>query len=133
MRSEKKEDNSEKTFEVGNESDETLTSKVRVEEHDHSSSIVHEGVIDVEAIDKNKDGKLWECPMDWNVISDESGRCPLCNMKLKEFTIEEVKTNLDKHGFEYKKTHPRIPLLKREGLIKSPLLVLREGAGGRVH
>ncbi|MGB5288622.1 MAG: efflux RND transporter periplasmic adaptor subunit, partial [Ignavibacteriaceae bacterium] len=31
-----------------------------MEEHDHSSSVVHEGVIDVEAIDKNKDGKLWE-------------------------------------------------------------------------
>ncbi|MBT8385875.1 MAG: efflux RND transporter periplasmic adaptor subunit, partial [Ignavibacteria bacterium] len=72
-------------------------------EHDHSSSIVHEGVIDVEAIDMNKDGKLFECPMDWNVLSDEDGRCPLCNMYLKEFTIEEVKVNLDKNGFEYKK------------------------------
>jgi len=73
------------------------------EKHDHSSSIIHEGVIDVEAIDKNKDEKLWECPMDWNVISDESGRCPLCNMKLKEYTIDEIKSNLDKYGYEYKK------------------------------
>jgi len=72
-------------------------------EHDHSSSIVHEGVIDVESIDKNMDGKLWECPMDWNVISDESGRCPVCNMKLKEYSIENVKANLDKYGYEYKK------------------------------
>lgn len=101
--SEMKDDNTEKTFEVGNELDETLTSKVRVEEHDHSASIVHEGVIDVELIDKNKDGKLWECPMDWNVISDESGRCPLCNMKLKEYSIKDVKLNLDNHGYEYKK------------------------------
>ena len=61
-------------------------------EHDHSSSIVHEGVIDVESIDKNMDGKLWECPMDWNVISDDSGRCPVCNMKLKEYTIEDIKS-----------------------------------------
>jgi Cu(I)/Ag(I) efflux system membrane fusion protein/cobalt-zinc-cadmium efflux system membrane fusion protein len=76
--------------------------EMKTEEHDHSSSIVHEGVIDVESIDKNKDGKLWECPMDWNVISDESGRCPLCNMKLKEFSIDEVKSNLDKYGFDYK-------------------------------
>jgi Cu(I)/Ag(I) efflux system membrane fusion protein/cobalt-zinc-cadmium efflux system membrane fusion protein len=75
----------------------------KIEEHDHSSSIVHEGVIDVEVIDKNKDGKLWECPMDWNVISDESGRCPLCNMKLKEYSIEEVKANLEKYGYEFKK------------------------------
>ena len=41
--------------------------------------------------------------MDWNVISDEPGRCPICNMKLKEFTIEEVKANLDENGFQYKK------------------------------
>ena len=73
------------------------------EQHDHSSSIVHKGIIDVESIDKNKDNKLWECPMDWNVISDESGRCPVCNMKLKEYTIEDVKINLSKNGFEYKK------------------------------
>lgn len=73
------------------------------DEHNHSPSVIHEGVIDVESIDKNKDGKLWECPMDWNVISDQSGRCPLCNMKLKEYTIEEVKSNLEKNGFEYKK------------------------------
>ncbi len=72
-------------------------------EHDHSSYIVHEGVIDVESIDKNMDRKLWECPMDWNVISDESGRCPVCNMKLKEYSIENVKANLDKYGYEYKK------------------------------
>ncbi|MGB5531274.1 MAG: efflux RND transporter periplasmic adaptor subunit [Ignavibacteriaceae bacterium] len=72
-------------------------------EHNHSGSIVHVGVIDLESIDKNEDGKLWECPMDWNVITDESGRCPLCNMKLKEYSIEQIKSNLDKHGFEYKK------------------------------
>ncbi len=77
--------------------------ETKEEEHNHSSSIVHEGVIDAESIDKNKDGKLFECPMDWDVISDEDGRCPLCNMHLKEYTIEEVKMNLDKHGFEYKK------------------------------
>ena len=77
--------------------------EMEMEEHDHSTSIVHEGVIDVESIDRNKNGKLWECPMDWNVISDESGRCPVCNMKLKEYSIEHVKTNLDKNGYEYKK------------------------------
>ena len=71
--------------------------------HNHSSSIAREGVIDVNSIDKNNDGKLFECPMDWNVISDESGRCPECNMKLKEYSIDEVKANLDKYGYEYKK------------------------------
>lgn len=75
-------------------------------EHDHSteenSSIVREGIIDVEAIDKNGDGKVFQDPMDWNVISDEPGRCPLCEMKLKEYTIENAKKNLKKHGYEYK-------------------------------
>jgi Cu(I)/Ag(I) efflux system membrane fusion protein len=77
--------------------------ETKEEQHVHFSSIVHEGIIDVESIDKNKDGKLFECPMDWNVITDDDGRCPLCNMYLKEYSIEEVKTNLEKHGFEYKK------------------------------
>lgn len=85
-----------------NEKKKDENQEMKIEEHDHSMSVVHEGVIDVESIDKNKDGKLWECPMDWNVISDESGRCPLCNMKLKEYSIEQIKSNLDKHGFEYK-------------------------------
>lgn len=72
-------------------------------EHKHSeSSIVREGVIDLMSIDKNKDGKLWQCPMDWNVISDEKGRCPICEMRLKEFSIDEVKINLKQHGFRYK-------------------------------
>lgn len=77
--------------------------EMKMEERDHTSSIVHDGVIDVEAIDKNKDGKLWECPMDWNVISDESGRCPVCNMKLIEYSIADIKANLDKYGYEFKK------------------------------
>jgi len=74
----------------------------RSEEHNHSSSIIHDGIIDVESIDKNGDGKLFECPMDWNIISDKDGRCPVCNMLLKEYTIEEVNNNLSEHGFEHK-------------------------------
>jgi len=70
--------------------------------HDHATSIVHEGVIDVEAIDKNGDGIVFQDPMDWNVISDKDGRCPLCGMFLKEVTIEEAKENLNNNGFEYK-------------------------------
>ena len=70
--------------------------------HDHTSSIVHTGISDVDSIDKNADGKLFECPMDWNIISDKDGRCPECNMFLKEYTIEETKLNLNKYGFEHK-------------------------------
>ena len=65
-------------------------------------SRIRQGVIDLSAIDKNNDGKLYEDIMDWNVISDKPGTCPLCGMTLKEFTIKEVKENLAKHGFKYK-------------------------------
>ncbi|MFZ6032152.1 MAG: efflux RND transporter periplasmic adaptor subunit [Melioribacter sp.] len=65
-------------------------------------SIVREGVIDLKAIDRNKDGKVYQDLMDWNVISDEPGRCPVCNMFLSEVTIEEAKQNLIEHGFQVK-------------------------------
>jgi len=90
-------------FQSGDSKTEDEKQQRKDEMHDHSSSLVREGIIDVESIDVNKDGKLYECPMDWNVLSDEAGRCPVCNMYLKEFTIVEVKANLDKYGFEYKK------------------------------
>ena len=67
-----------------------------------ASKLVRHGVINVEAIDKNHDGKLYEDIMDWNVISDKPGTCPLCGMKLREMTIQQVKDNLKKHGFKYK-------------------------------
>ncbi|MCB9208512.1 MAG: efflux RND transporter periplasmic adaptor subunit [Ignavibacteriales bacterium] len=90
--------------ETKNEKDEMKNEdqNMNSENHNHSSSIVHEGVIDVESIDKNKDGKVFQDPMDWNVISDKEGRCPLCNMFLKEVTIEEAKKNLKENGYQYK-------------------------------
>lgn len=68
----------------------------------NDSKLIREGVIDVESIDVNKDGKVFQDPMDWNVISDEDGRCPICNMFLKEVTINEAKENLKGNGFDYK-------------------------------
>jgi len=68
----------------------------------NKNSIVRKGVINVESIDKNKDGKLYQDVMDWNVISDKPGTCPLCGMKLREMTIQQVKHNLKEHGFKYK-------------------------------
>ncbi|MCF8259306.1 MAG: efflux RND transporter periplasmic adaptor subunit [Melioribacteraceae bacterium] len=67
------------------------------------SPLVRSGTIDVESIDQNTDGKLYECPMDWNLLSDEEGRCPLCEMHLKEYSISDVKKNLKEHGYEFKK------------------------------
>ena len=66
------------------------------------SSIVHEGVIDLEVIDKNGDGKVYQDQMCWNVISDEAGECPQCGMKLKEVSLEEAKANLEENDFDVK-------------------------------
>ena len=63
-------------------------------------SIVREGEINLKAIDKNKDGKVFQDPMDWNVISDEAGECPLCGMKLREVNLEKAKENLIKNDFK---------------------------------
>ncbi len=41
--------------------------------------------------------------MDWNVISDKPGKCPLCKMTLKEVTLKEAKKNLVANGFKVKK------------------------------
>jgi membrane fusion protein, copper/silver efflux system len=80
--------------------------------HDHNSmdektaqvdsSIIRTGEIDLIAIDVNKDGKVYQDPMDWNVISDKPGKCPLCKMTLIEVSIEQAKENLVKNGFEVK-------------------------------
>ena len=63
---------------------------------------VRKGEIDLQAIDKNKDGKVYQDKMDWNVISDEPGNCPICEMKLKEVTLEKAKENLVNHNFKVK-------------------------------
>jgi hypothetical protein len=67
-----------------------------------NKSIVHEGTIDLTAIDENGDGKVYQDQMCWNVVSDESGECPQCGMKLKELSLEKAKTNLEENGFEVK-------------------------------
>lgn len=65
-------------------------------------SIVREGEIDLKAIDENGDGKVFQDVMDFNVISDSPGKCPLCGMTLKEVSIEKAKETLLKHGFKVK-------------------------------
>ncbi len=71
-------------------------------DHEEVSPLVRTGVVDLKSIDKNKDGKVYQDFMDWNVISDEPGRCPICNMILQEVSLDEAKKNLIEHGFEAK-------------------------------
>lgn len=76
--------------------------KMENQKNEESTSIVREGKIDLSAIDKNKDGKVFQDPMDWNVISDKPGKCPLCKMTLKEVTLKKAKENLIKNEFKVK-------------------------------
>ncbi len=72
--------------------------------HDVSKKnpIVREGAIDLRSIDKNKDGKVYQDMMDFNVISDAPVKCPLCGMKLKEVSLEKAKSFLIKNNFKVK-------------------------------
>ncbi len=72
--------------------------------HEENSPLIRKGVIDLKSIDKNKDGKVFQDMMHWNVISDEPGTCPIpdCGMKLKEVSLEEAKKNLIDHKFKVK-------------------------------
>lgn len=62
-----------------------------------NSEIVRDVNIDVSIIDDNRDGMVFQCPMDWEVISDKAESCPLCNMDLKEYSIADAQMNLKGH------------------------------------
>lgn len=67
--------------------------------HSDEANIIWESPIDLASIDKNGDGKVFQDQMEWNVISDVEGKCPLCGMTLKEVSLDEAKTNLLDNGF----------------------------------
>jgi hypothetical protein len=61
------------------------------------SQIIRDYNVNVASLDENKDGNVYQCPMDWQVISDEAGSCPLCNMDLKEYSVADARQNLEEH------------------------------------
>ena len=63
---------------------------------------LYKGVIDLKSIDLNKDGKVYQCPMDFNVLSDKPGVDPKCGMELKEVTLKQAKRNLIMAGLKVK-------------------------------
>ena len=67
-----------------------------------TTSASTEKVINVDAVDKNHDGKVYQCPMDFDVLSDKPGIDPKCGMKLQEVTVALAKENLIEHGFKVK-------------------------------
>ena len=76
--------------------------EMQTDNHEHESELIRKGIIDLNAIDENEDGKVFQDMMDWNVISDEEGRCPVCGMYLKEVTIDDAKKNLIENGYKVK-------------------------------
>ncbi|MBU2446988.1 MAG: hypothetical protein KJ666_15660 [Bacteroidetes bacterium] len=89
-------------FKPSKENQTSKKNKSELKEEKKKESIIHGGVIDLKTIDKNNDGKVYQDMMDWNVISDKPGKCPLCGMKLKEVTLETAKKNLIENGFKVK-------------------------------
>jgi len=61
------------------------------------STLIRKHNVDVASLDANGDGKVFQCPMDWEVISDEPGNCPICKMALEEFLVEEAQKNLERN------------------------------------
>jgi hypothetical protein len=58
--------------------------------------------IDLKKLDANKDGKIFQCTMDVDQLSDAAGKCPKCKMDMKEVTLKNAKASLKKAGFKVK-------------------------------
>lgn len=67
-----------------------------------TDDIVRKGVINLKKIDENKDGKVFQDQMCWNVISDKAGKCPLCKMVLQEVSLDDAKKNLKENDYKVK-------------------------------
>ena len=98
---------SEQTAKTKNDSMQNMDMKKAVVENEeeaekNDSQLIRKEPVDVKAVDKNNNGKVFEDLMDWNVISDEPGECPICGMFLKEVSIQQAKQNLIEHGFKVK-------------------------------
>ena len=107
----------------GNFSFAQTTKPVESAKHKHSiqeveitvmdSSIIRKGTIDLKEIDMNKDGKVFQDQMDWNVISDKAGNCPLCKMPLVEVSLEDARKNLVASGYKAKAIRKNISFKKK--------------------
>lgn len=62
---------------------------------DKDSTIIRAATVNVESLDADKDGNLYQCEMDYNVISDNPGTCPKCGMKLVKVSVAEAKKNFN--------------------------------------
>lgn len=58
------------------------------------NNMKHEVMMNVQKMDENKDGKIYQCPMHSNQISDNNGKCEKCGMNLKEISIKDAEQKL---------------------------------------
>lgn len=70
--------------------------KSKENSHECANNKKHENKTSLEEMDKNKDGKLFQCSMCPDQISDEAGNCKECGMELKEVKIEDLKKQQNK-------------------------------------
>lgn len=84
--------NNEENMAVGSEKKENIS----------QNKLIREGIVDLAQIDENKDGKVFQCSMHSNVISDAKEDCPKCGMSLVEKSIDDAKAKLIKDGFQVK-------------------------------
>ncbi|MDR3628003.1 MAG: heavy metal-binding domain-containing protein [Ignavibacteriaceae bacterium] len=63
-----------------------------------NTSIIRDNDVNVSSLDLDKDGNLYQCEMDYDVISDKPGTCPKCGMELKKVSIADAKKNLDAYN-----------------------------------
>jgi hypothetical protein len=59
--------------------------------------------VDLVSIDRNRDGEIWQCPLDADVLSDGLGVCPKCNRELEKVDLDKASSRLSDQGFEARK------------------------------
>lgn len=65
-------------------------------EHEAMHNDNHTSEMDVTMMDENHDGKVYQCPMCADQISDTLAECTKCGMALKVTSVEKAKENLEK-------------------------------------
>ncbi|MBS4012411.1 MAG: hypothetical protein KGZ97_01455 [Bacteroidetes bacterium] len=66
------------------------------------TTLIRKGAIDVDELDFDIDGYVYQDQMHWNVISDKPAECPLCGMKLEKVKIKDAIRNLKENDFQVK-------------------------------
>jgi hypothetical protein len=80
--------------------EENLASNLEKNENIFQNKLIREGIIDLAQIDENRDGKVFQCSMHSNIISDTKQDYPKCGRNLVEISIDDAKEKLIKEGYK---------------------------------